>query len=115
MIGLVQCAVPQEGRDQIHDQRLPLLQFGADQQRRRRRRHCECVGEGVEDWLDGDEPQLGAKLAIQLGFCGPIALFPREGERSPELHLVEHCTGELAVWSDIRRQEFQSLIASPLS
>lgn len=66
--------MPQEGGDQIHHQWFSILQLGFDLKRGGRRRHREGVGEGVEDQLDGNESELGPKLAIQRGFGWTITL-----------------------------------------
>lgn len=69
-----------EGGDEVHHQRLQILQLGIDLERGWCRRHPEGVGEGVEDKLDGNEPELGTKLAIQLGSGGAGSLLPSQGQ-----------------------------------
>lgn len=61
-------------RNEVHNQRVPILQPGADHQRRGCRRHREGERQGFEDRLDADEPELGAKLAIQFSSCGTVTL-----------------------------------------
>ena len=55
---------------QIHNQRFPLLQPGADHQRRGCRGYRAREHERKQNRVDEHEPQLGAKLAIQRGFGG---------------------------------------------
>lgn len=57
--------MPQARRDQVHDQRLPLLQPGPGLQRRGCRGYRARAREGLEDRLDDHEPQLGSKLAVK--------------------------------------------------
>ena len=71
----------QEARwDQVHDQRLPLLQPGSDQQRGGCRGYREGVREGLKDGLDAIEPQLGPELAVQRGFGGPGPVLSGHGQ-----------------------------------
>lgn len=51
-------------RNQIHDQRIPLLQLGSGDERCGRRRHRAREREGIEHGVDEHEPQLGTELAI---------------------------------------------------
>lgn len=67
-----QGAMPQARRDQIHNQRLPLLQPGFDLQRRGCRRYRARERERHKDWLDEHESQLGSKLAVKRSFCWSV-------------------------------------------
>jgi len=66
--------------NQIHDQRLSLLQPGFDLQR------CGCRGyrarecERKQKWMEQHEPKLGAKLAIQCQFSGPGPFLQSHGQ-----------------------------------
>lgn len=55
--------------------------------------------------MDGDEPELGAELAIQREPRGPGTLLPSHRQRPPRLHLRQRGAGELAVRTDLLRQE----------
>ena len=54
--GGVQGALQEARWDQVHDQRLPLLQLGSDHERGGCRGYREDECEGVEDWMDEHEP-----------------------------------------------------------
>lgn len=99
-------------RNKIHDQRLPILQPGVGDERGRSREHRAGERQRKQDRLAGDEPQLGAKLAIQCCLGGPAPLIPGSGQRQTELHFMEHCPRQLAVRSNLRWQEFPRLIFS---
>lgn len=66
--------MPQARRDQVHHQRLPLLQLGSGLQRRGCRGYREGERERVQDWLDEPEPQLGSELAVELGSGWSVTL-----------------------------------------
>lgn len=102
--------MPQARRNQVHHQRLPLLQPGFGLQRRGCRgcRAGEC--ERVQDRLDEPEPQLGSKLAVKLCFGWSVTFLQGHRQWPTFLHLVEHSPGQLAVRSDFHRKEFPSLI-----
>ena len=53
---LPQGAMPKARRDQVHHQRVPLLQLGFGLQRRGCRGYREGERERVKDWLDEPEP-----------------------------------------------------------
>ncbi|KAL6507992.1 Expansin-A6 [Orobanche gracilis] len=59
------------GRNQVHDQRFPLLQLGSDHQRRGRRGYRAREHQRHENLMATNEPELGAELAIQLSTSGP--------------------------------------------
>ena len=61
----VQGAMPQARWDEVHDQRLPLLQLGTDHQRGGCRGYHEGEREGFKDRVDEHEPQLGPELAVK--------------------------------------------------
>lgn len=61
--------------DQVHNQRLPLLQPGFDQQRCRCRGYREGLREGSKDRVDATEQELGSKLAIKRSFGGTGIVF----------------------------------------
>lgn len=63
--GGMQGALQERGRDEVHDQRVPLLQLGFDHQRRGCRGYHEGQRERVQNGVDEHEPQLGAELAIK--------------------------------------------------
>lgn len=48
--------MPQEGRSQVHNKRVPLLQLGSGHQRGGCRGYREGERERVKDWLDEHEP-----------------------------------------------------------
>lgn len=48
--------MPQARRDQVHYQRLPLLQPGFGKQRRGCRGYRAGERERIQDWLDEHEP-----------------------------------------------------------
>ncbi|KAI8539983.1 hypothetical protein RHMOL_Rhmol09G0225300 [Rhododendron molle] len=73
-------SMPKARRDQIHDQRLQLLQPDSDHQRRRRRGYREGQRQRVQNRMDEPEPKLGPELAIQRRFSGPVALLPGHGQ-----------------------------------
>lgn len=51
-----QGTMPQEGRSQVHNKRVPLLQLGSGHQRGGCRGYREGERERVKDWLDEHEP-----------------------------------------------------------
>lgn len=69
-----QGAMPQARWDQVHNQRLPLLQPGPGLQRRGCRGYHARAREGHQDRLDEHEPQLGSKLAVKrsVGRAGVV-------------------------------------------
>lgn len=71
--------MPQEGWNQVHPQRVSVLQLGPDNKRGGRGRHLERVGEGVEDRVDDVEQELGAKLAVECGFGWAITVVSCQG------------------------------------
>lgn len=96
-------------RDQVHDQRLPLLQPGFSQQRRGRRGHREGQRQRSQHPVDSHEPQLGAELAIQRRPRRPGLVLPSHGQRPPLLHLMERGASSLAVRPDFHGQELPRL------
>lgn len=72
--------MPKARRNQIHDQRIPLLQPGSGHQRRGRRRYRAREREGDEHCLDEHEPQLGPELAIQRRFGRPGSVVQGHGQ-----------------------------------
>lgn len=72
--------MPEARRDQIHDQRLPLLQPGTDHQCRGRRGYSEGNGEGIQDRMDKPEPELGSELAIERGFSRAVTVLQGDGQ-----------------------------------
>jgi len=77
--GGMQGGLQEEGRDEVHDERLPLLQLGFDQQRGGCRGYREGERERVEERVDEHEPQLGAELAIKRGSGWSVTLL--QGDR----------------------------------
>lgn len=102
--------MPEEGWDQVHNQRLPLLQPGLGVQRGGCRGHRAGEREGFEDRVDDHEPELGSELAVQRRLGGPVPLFQGPSQRPSIVHLLEHRPRQLAVRSNLQRQEFQGLI-----
>lgn len=51
-----QSAMPEERRNEVHDQRFPLLQFGSRHKRRRRRKHRTAKRERNKNFVDEHEP-----------------------------------------------------------
>ncbi|KAK9029162.1 hypothetical protein V6N11_026285 [Hibiscus sabdariffa] len=74
-----QSAMPEEGRDTVHNQRVPLLQPGSDLQRGGCRGYREGERERNPDRLDEHEPELGSELAVKRGPCGAVAVV--QGDR----------------------------------
>lgn len=95
--------MPEARRDQVHDQRLQILQPRPGEQRGRRWGHREGVRQGDPHGVDADVSQLGAKLAIQCCPCGPGPVLPSDRQRPADLHLVERGSRQLAVRADLRR------------
>jgi hypothetical protein len=52
--------MPEARRGPVHHQRPRLLRAGAHHQRRWLRVHPVSVGQGLQDWVDGDVQELGA-------------------------------------------------------
>lgn len=71
--------MPEEGRDKVHNQWLPLLQLGVDLQCRGCRGYREGERERLEDRLDEHEPELGSELAVKCGFGWSITIV--QGDR----------------------------------
>lgn len=101
--------MPQARRSQIHNQRLPILQPGFGLQRRGCRGYRASERQRGENWVDDHEPELGSKLAVERRFGRPVAVFQTQSQRPTILHVMEHSPGQLAVRSNLHRQEFQSL------
>ncbi|CAI0539799.1 unnamed protein product, partial [Linum tenue] len=102
-------AMPEEGRDPVHHQRVPLLQPGTGLQRGRRRRHCEVERERDQDRVDEHEPELGSELAVERRPRRSASVVQGDRKRPTDLHFLEHRSFQLAVRSDVHRQEFQGL------
>ncbi|XBI26667.1 hypothetical protein VPH35_051319 [Triticum aestivum] len=79
-------ALPAERRDQVHHQRAQLLRAGAGDQRGRQRWRGADVDQGLPHQLDGDEPELGRKLAEQRQARRAEPLVPRQIRRRPRRH-----------------------------
>lgn len=107
---LLQSAVPEEGWDQVHDERLQVLQPGPDHQCGRCRGHREGEREGLEDRVDEHEPELGTELAVERRPGWPVTIVPCHRERPAHFHLVEHRPFQLAVRPDFLGQELQGLV-----
>jgi len=58
--------VPEDRRDEVHDQREGLLRAGSRGERRRERGDLGNVDQRVQYKLAGDEPELGDELAEQF-------------------------------------------------
>ena len=101
--------MPEARRDPVHDQRIQLLQLGSDHQRRGLRGYREGERQRDKNGMAEHESELGPELAIQRGVGGPGPLFPGHGQGQADLHLLEHCTPELAFWSNLHWQELQGL------
>ncbi|KAH7514481.1 hypothetical protein FEM48_Zijuj11G0094100 [Ziziphus jujuba var. spinosa] len=80
LLRIRQCAMQKEGRDQIHDQRLPLLQLGFGNQRCGCRGHRVRLDQRIKDRLDEDEPKLGPELAVQCSVSGPGSFLQGQGK-----------------------------------
>lgn len=102
LVHLVQGALSEEGRGQVHDQRARLLQPCAGEQRGRRRRRARRVDQGIEDWVAGNVSQLGPELAEQLVPHRPVPLLPGDHQRRPHHHQLQRRPCWLAVRPDVR-------------
>lgn len=69
---ITQGAMPEARRNQVHDKRIPVLQPGADLQRRGCRGYSEGERERDKDRVDELEQELGSELAVKRRSGGPI-------------------------------------------
>ena len=72
--------MPEARRDQVHDQRVPVLQLGSDQQRRRSRGCGEGERERDQNRLDELEQELGSKLAVKRSVGGASTVVQSHGQ-----------------------------------
>jgi len=77
--GGMQGGLQERRRDEVHDERIPLLQLDLDHQRGRCRGYREGELERVEERVDEHEPQLGAELAVKRGSGWSVTLL--QGDR----------------------------------
>ena len=105
----LQGTVPKAWGSEVHGQRIPLLQPGADHQRGGRRGYREGEHKRDAHRLDPDEQELGPELAVQRRAGGAGPLLPPHRQRPPQVHLLEHRPRHVAVRPDLHRQELPCL------
>ena len=105
----LQGTVPKAWGSEVHGQRIPLLQPGADHQRGGRRGYREGEHKRDAHRLDPDEQELGPELAVQRRAGGAGPLLPPHRQRPPQVHLLEHRPRLVAVRPDLHRQELPCL------
>lgn len=70
-----QGTMPEERRNKIHNQRLPILQLDTNNKRGRSRGHRESKRKRQQNRVDEHEQKLGSKLAIKRHFGRSVTFF----------------------------------------
>lgn len=72
--------MPEAGRDEVHDQRIPVLQPDIDHQRGWSRGCGEGERERESNGVDELEQELGSKLAVKRSVGGAITVVQSHGQ-----------------------------------